>query len=58
MEELKPCPICNGQAKAKRGNFHGYIFWTVICMNCGFRLEWGSIYKDNVIKEWNRRICK
>ena len=54
MEELKPCPICNGKAEFKHAKIYGYTFWTAICTNCGFKLWWGSIYKDKVIKEWNK----
>lgn len=55
MEELKPCPICNGKAKVKLEEICYYgLFWTVICMDCGFKLGRGSTDKDTAIKEWNR----
>lgn len=50
-EELKPCPMCGGEAR----EFHGVngIGNSVECLSCGVSISKPNI--DDAIKAWNRR---
>ena len=61
MENLKPCPLCGGEAfyNCVLGDY-GYTsdIHTVKCMWCGLQLSKSNGYKDlkdAVIKAWNTR---
>ena len=52
MEELKNCPLCNGQAR-----FYSFGHKNVIyCTDCGLKLEQSYGSKKDVYMAWNSRI--
>jgi len=61
MDELKPCPFCDGKAecysdvafKAETGEQIGTIKWFAWCTECSALVSADT--KDGVIAAWNRR---
>ena len=53
MDELKPCPKCNGKAEIVDNN---YMWKYIHCTQCG---NYGDTYlakdREKMIKSWNRR---
>ena len=52
MEELKNCPLCNGQAR-----FYSFGHKNIIyCMGCGLKLEQAYGNKKDIFRLWNSRV--
>lgn len=59
MNELKPCPLCDGKSVAIKINRTRYI---VVCTKCFLIKPYNSerlrLKKEYVIDRWNRWLCE
>lgn len=56
MEELKPCPFCNGKSEIiDTGNHYPRTFYRIVC--CSSCAVQGKFYdtEEEAIEAWNRR---
>ena len=54
MEELKPCPLCGGEAAYDSAQRKHGIVYSVYCEKCG--VEIARLNSQEAIEAWNRRI--
>lgn len=54
MSDLKPCPLCGGEAKEFTGEDAAPHRWTVECDSCGAHV--GSDTRHKARAKWNRRV--
>jgi Lar family restriction alleviation protein len=53
-DELKPCPLCGGEAVYESTQHKHGIVHSVYCEECG--IEIARLNKQGAIEAWNRRI--
>jgi Zn ribbon nucleic-acid-binding protein len=62
MDELLPCPFCNGKAKFHIHDVDGNEYGIVECIQCGARLERADFAvlnpEKSVKQDWNKRNNK
>jgi len=58
MEEMKPCPFCNGEARLVESKLYYGIF-SVMCTQCPAKITAGhdeyGLTKQGAINFWNTR---
>lgn len=66
-EKLLPCPFCGGEAETDEEHtdnggvevyYREYHTYIVKCKECGARIVncWGGM--EQVIRQWNSRVCE
>jgi Lar family restriction alleviation protein len=53
-DELKPCPLCGGEAVYESSQPKHGIVHSAYCEECG--IEIARLNKQGAIEAWNRRI--
>jgi len=53
MEELYPCPFCEGEAEIERMGTNR-VSMVIVCTNCGCRLETNETSESEYLR-WNTR---
>ena len=57
MEELKPCPFCNGKAKVEEQTDIFFRAFVCRCKKCGVSQPYPKYESEELaIEAWNRRV--
>lgn len=59
IDFLKPCPFCGGDVELRDEMDGRDEIYAIHCIGCNMhyvKFVWRSSSRENVVKEWNRRV--